>query len=174
MYEIRQLAVQDVAAFRQLRLAALHEVPSAFTTSLATELALTEAQQCERIAGPTLSAVWGAWDAQGNLVGSTGLQHHSLDKVRHKALVYAVYVAPQARGAGLSRRLVQAAIDYARAQPLLQHMLLNVTGTNLQAHQLYRSLGFQEYGREPHAIVTDGVLHDQILMWLPLRLAAVG
>ena len=172
MYQMLRLGHEHVADFRRLRLAALHDAPSAFTTSLATEEGMAEAQQRDRIAGPSLSAVWGAFDASGTMVASTGVLHLLQDKVVHKASVYAVYVAPSARGRGLSRQLVEAAIAYARSQPQLHQLQLSVTGTNVQAHKLYCALGFVEYGREPRAILADGSYHDQILMTMDLRPAA--
>lgn len=171
MYQIRKLGLGDSACFQRLRLAALHDTPSAFTTSLSAEQALTPTQCHDRIDGPSLSCVWGAWDAHGTLVASTGLMHQTLDKVQHKATLFAVYVAPASRGAGLARQLVQAMIAYARSQPQLQQLLLSVTASNRTAHQLYLSLGFTEYGREPRAILTAEGWHDQILMHLPLRAA---
>ena len=167
-FSIQRLRAGDAADFHQLRLQALHDAPSSFTTSLSTEEGMTPAQCAERMEGATLSAVWGARDVQGQLVASTGLLHDAKDKVRHKATIYAVYVAPQARGQGLSRQLVEAALAYARSQPLLDQVLLSVTSTNTAAHRLYLSLGFAAYGCEPRAIVTAEGYHDQILMHLPL------
>ena len=169
MYHIRRLQPEDAPAFRQLRLAALRDTPSAFTTSLSTEESMPAVQQLQRIAGASCNAIWGAFDSSEQLLGSAALLHQTMDKVRHKATIYAVYVAPDARGAGLSRQLVEAVIAHARAQPELTILQLSVTGSNAQAHQLYLRLGFIEYGREPHAIVTSQGHHDQILMWMPLR-----
>lgn len=169
MYTIARLGHEHVADYHRLRLAALHDTPTAFTGSIPTEQATPEAQLRERIAGASLSTIWGAWDAQGALVGTTGVLHLAQEKIQHKATVYAVYVAPSARGAGLARALMQAAIEYARAQPALRQLQLAVTVGNDRAHQLYQSLGFVEYGREPETIWANGGYHDQILMSLPLR-----
>lgn len=168
MYQIRQLGLSDTACFQRLRMAALQDTPSAFTTSLHSEQALTTAHWHERIEGPSLSCIWGAWDRDGTLVACTGLMHQALDKVEHKATIYTVYVAPAARGAGLSRKLVESVIVYARSHTQLQQLVLSVTAGNAPAHQLYLSLGFIEYGREPRAIRTQDGWHDQILMHLPL------
>lgn len=169
MYQIRQLELSDTACFQRLRMAALHDTPSAFTTSLHAEQALSSAQWHARIRGTSLSGIWGAWHADGTLVASAGLMHQAVDKVEHKATLYAVYVAPSARGAGLSRQLVESMIEHARNHTPLQQLLLSVTAGNAPAHQLYLSLGFNEYGREPCAIRTQEGWHDQILMHLPLR-----
>ncbi len=51
-------------------------------------------------------------------------------------------VAPEARGRGVGRRLVQACLDRARAEGASEVVLCSMT-TMTAAHGLYRSLGFE-------------------------------
>src|SRR5690349_13514192 len=66
----------------------------------------------------------------------------------HNGEIRRVMVHRSARGLGLGRRVTAALIDSARAAGVEQ-LLCDVRGNNHAAIALYRSLGFQEYGRLP-------------------------
>lgn len=85
-----------------------------------------------------------------------------------------MYVVPAARGTGLARPLLEAAIAHARQQPDLRQLQLGVTVGNAPALHLYPSLGFVEYGREPAALCVDGRYYDEILMQLELQPRCAG
>jgi ribosomal protein S18 acetylase RimI-like enzyme len=87
----------------------------------------------------------------------------------HRGNVFSVMVAPQARRRGVARALLLEALALARSAPGLRQLTLCVNAGNTGAIQLYRSLGFEAFGREPDALRVDGVLHDEIHMMLRLR-----
>jgi [ribosomal protein S18]-alanine N-acetyltransferase len=59
-----------------------------------------------------------------------------------------VVVAPQQRGKGVARALMQAWVEWARDAGV-NELLLEVRASNEAALRLYRGLGFQEQGRRP-------------------------
>jgi GNAT superfamily N-acetyltransferase len=59
-------------------------------------------------------------------------------------------VHPAARGRGLGRRLIGAALDFCRAAGYERVFLWTVTGLESAAH-LYRGAGFRRTHAEPHA-----------------------
>jgi ribosomal protein S18 acetylase RimI-like enzyme len=79
-----------------------------------------------------------------------------------------MYVRPDARKAGLGRRLVEAVIDHARAY--VEVIQLSAISDNQSARRLYSSLGFVEYGLEKDSLKQNGRYYDEILMALDLRL----
>jgi ribosomal protein S18 acetylase RimI-like enzyme len=58
-------------------------------------------------------------------------------------------------GRGIGRRLLTALIEWARAMPHVRKIELNVRATNARAIRLYRSLGFEEQGRQLERICID-------------------
>jgi ribosomal protein S18 acetylase RimI-like enzyme len=80
-----------------------------------------------------------------------------------------MYVAPEARGRGIGRALLQAAVDHARTREGLHRIGLAVTTTNAPARGLYRAFGFAGYGVEPDAYRIDGRSYDSELMTLALE-----
>ena len=161
--EIRLLLADDAEVFQELRLLALRECPTAFSSSYEEECDIPLTSVAESLAPAPDSAVFGAFD-DGRLVGVVGLQRERHRKLSHKAFVWGVYVAPAFRKRGLGRRLLRAALDHAAAMPGLRQVSLGVNVANSAAIALYESLGFQPYGIEKGFLLVDGVLHDEIHM----------
>lgn len=168
-YSIRRMSAGDLSAFRSLRLAALLESPTAFSATVDGEQGLSDEQVLTRMEGPSHSGIWGAWNANQVLVGTVGLLHLPQSKLQHKAALYAVYIAPCARGLGLGCQMMQTVIAHTRLLTDLRQLYLGVTAGNSPALRLYQSLGFVEYGREPAALCVEGQFYDEILMQLRLR-----
>jgi GNAT superfamily N-acetyltransferase len=102
---IRTLTPEDAAAFQTLRLRGLKECPEAFASSYEEE-AGTPLEEIERHLKPkTDSAIVGAF-REGELVGLTGVQREGMAKLAHKAFIWGVYVAPEARGNGVGSKIV--------------------------------------------------------------------
>jgi ribosomal protein S18 acetylase RimI-like enzyme len=161
--EVRLLCGADATAFQALRLEALARHPSAFASAYHEEADQPLAEVALRLdQGP----VFGAF-ANGALAGTAGLAVPARAKKRHKGELWGVYVREEDRGQGLGRRLVEAAIAHARGH--LEQLHATVTTGNHAARQLYRSLGFQTYGREPRGLKVSAAYFDQELLVLLLR-----
>jgi ribosomal protein S18 acetylase RimI-like enzyme len=161
--EIRALRPEDAAAFQALRLQGLLECPAAFASSHAEEVGTALTTIAERLATQDDRALFGAFDA-GVLAGTVGIQRESMRKLAHKAHVWGVYVAPPARGAGIGRALLTAALGFAATTLGVRQVTLGVNGQNAAAIALYRSLGFETFGVERGFLCVDGVLHDELHM----------
>lgn len=164
---VRRLAAEDAPALRQLRLDALRETPEAFGSSYEEEHTLTLADIRAWIVPADDSAMFGAFVDRA-LAGIVGVARQRKLKMRHKAQIWSVYVAPEMRGHGLARLLLRAAIDHAAAMHGVRTVLLSVTANNTAACRLYASLGFEQYGHEQEALCVNGTLYDELLMALPL------
>ena len=165
--QIRRLTPADASQFQQLRLRGLHDAPIAFGASVTEQLALSADEIAARITPHADRGVFGAFVGEA-LVGTLGLGREGAAKLAHKGYIWGVYVAPEARGTGVARALMQAAIDFACAVPGLLQLNLVVYVGNAGAIKLYESLGFEVFGREPGAIMVDGVLYDDLHMRLEL------
>ena len=79
-----------------------------------------------------------------------------------------MYVAPESRGQGISSRLLEAVVDYARDDLGLLQLHLQAISTNHAAVRSYLRMGFVRYGRIPRADILNGVEYDNDLMVLML------
>ena len=165
--DVRRLAESDAVSYRTLRLEGLKGSPTAFGSSYEESERRPLSSYAERLKPTDDGAVFGAFD-EDRLVGSVGVYRESGLKERHKAVVWGMYVTPDARRAGVARRLVSAALDAARAMSGVLQVKLAVEGTNAAATALYRSFGFEEYGREHRALRVEGRFYDEVHMVLYL------
>ena len=160
--EVRRLLGTDAARYREIRLEALKLAPEAFSSALAGESSEPVSWFAARLEA---SAVFGAF-GDGGLLGVAGLFVREGRKEAHKGVLWGLYVRPQARRAGIGRRLVEAVLDHARRR--VELIQVAVVGSNEPARRLYSELGFVEYGIEKNALKENGRYWDEVLMARPL------
>jgi ribosomal protein S18 acetylase RimI-like enzyme len=163
--------LDDVDAFWALRLRALREHPGAFASAFEESRSrprdAVRRDFQARNTGPE-SIVIGAFESD-SLVGTAGCFREQGAKLRHKAIIWGVYVAPEARGRGVGRALVEAAVATARSWDEVEEVRLSVASDNVAACRLYRALGFVVYGVEPRALKLPDRYVDEDHMVLRLR-----
>lgn len=160
---IRRLTASDLAAYRALHRFGMTESPDGFVDVTATDAARPdEAVEAVLARGEG----WGAFSGE-RLVGKLTIDALPYPSLSHTFWIHAVYVHPDARGTGASSKLLQAAIEDARAKGA-QRIALWVNGVNAHARGLYERLGFCQTGRVPGGIKVAGALVDDVLMTLEL------
>lgn len=164
---IRRLAPDDASVFQALRLVALKEFPSAFGSSYEEEKDFSATEIESRLALKPDCGRFGAFEAE-ILVGLVALGRESKHKRAHKALIWGMYVQPDARGKGVARALLLEALSLARSVSEVKQVNLSVNADNIGAICLYESVGFKAFGCEPGAMLINGELHDEIHMYLRL------
>jgi RimJ/RimL family protein N-acetyltransferase len=167
---IRRLDAADADAYQALRLRGLRESPSSFGSTYEEEADLPMSTIGERLARGAAGddVVFGEWDGDA-LVGVAGLNRARNRKGRHRGSVWGMYVAPEARGRGMARALLDALVAHARTVDGLERLELGVETTNAAARELYLRSGFIPYGVQPDAYRMDGTSWDSELMTLDLR-----
>ena len=91
------------------------------------------------------------------------------EKIRHKGLLFRMYVGTQYGGQGLGRQLINETIRRAGQLPNLEQMILTVVSTNTAAKKLYKKAGFQPFSLEKNALKDGDVYYDEEQMVLFLR-----
>jgi RimJ/RimL family protein N-acetyltransferase len=165
---IRRLVPDDAAAYRALMLDAYAQHSDAFTSTVAERAAQPLAWWQARIAATpdAHEVVFGAI-AGDRLIGAAGLTFETREKSKHKATLFGMYVPSEWRGAGVGRRLVEAALAHARGRGA-RVVQLTVTDGNDAARGLYERSGFVAFGVEPMAMALGPAWHAKVHMWCDL------
>lgn len=160
---IRALSPADVSAYVVFRREALADSPWAFAASAENDVGLDEARMAATLSEKG-SAVVGAFDEAGRLVGTCGLSSNRHRKMAHRVHLWGVYVTPAARGRGVGKAVVRGALDLARSWPGVNSAGLSASVRSKAAQALYRSLGFVVWGVEPRCLCIDGSFLDEVHM----------
>ena len=158
-YFLRRLGALEAAAFRELRLEGLRNHPEAFGASWEEESEKPLDWFKERLERNIVLA--GAADNL-QLLGVAALGIRQGLKLRHKGVLWGMYVRPEARGSGLAAALVERLLSEARG--IVEEVHLAVVTSNNAAVRLYTRLGFKEYGLEQRALKFGGRYYDEVLM----------
>ncbi len=144
---VRRIRSGEGAALRAIRLASLLDEPSAFSSTHAEEAAESDqfwAERAEGAAAGDVSAYFFAETEGGELVGMVGAYRPSPTEPTHREIV-SMWTAPEARGQGLGRRLVDEAVAWAQSTDA-ETIGLWVTEGNDAAVRLYERCGFARTG----------------------------
>lgn len=151
--DIRRLSIDDVDAFRTLRLEALQREPFAFRATFAEEDRQPRGYFAERL---TSGAVIGAL-VDGALVGIAGIASLDAADTPHCGVLWGVYVRQEMRGRGLAQAIIEMALRTARGQ--YDEIRLRVKAGNTPARALYARLGFAKL-RSEMAPAADGRIYE--------------
>jgi ribosomal protein S18 acetylase RimI-like enzyme len=170
---IRTLTASDVGPYRKLMLEAYAAAADAFTTTAEERALEPESWWVKRIADPKgLGASFGAIH-EGKLVGTVAVEYSVKPKLKHAASIIGMYVHESARGKGIGRALLLAAMRHASQRPGIEIATLTVTEGNAAAVRLYESAGFHTWGIQPRAIATSSGYKGRVHMWCALASHAV-
>lgn len=161
---IRRLSAADVATYGQIRLESLQRHPDVFGTSYEEEAALPDEVFVQQL---TTNLILGGGADEQHITGIVGFIVGGALKVRHKGILWGLYVQPEARGSGLAKALVNTLIDAVKDE--VEQIQLSVGAHNVPAARLYQGFGFEPYGLENSALKVGEQYLDEVLMALDLR-----
>lgn len=167
--ELRRLTATDAEAYRRVRLEGLRESPLAFVADFEKNSARPLEYFAALLKDLPDNFVVGAFD-EGELIGVGGLMCDEAPKLRHKGLIWGVYVVAGYRGRSVGRRIIEELIAIAVANaPHVEQVNIISTAANTRARDLYLSLGFKTWGLEPRSLLIDGQYYDDEHMVLFLK-----
>jgi len=167
MITVRRFGADEWRTHRDLRLRALTDAPDSFGSTFEREAARTDQDWATRLAhAATSSAEIPLVALQDDVpVGlAWGRQDDDEPGVAH---LYQVWVAPDARGLGVARLLLDAVIAWAMERGM-RELQLDVTAGHPAALHLYRRAGFVEAG------APEPVRPGSEMLCQPMRLAISG
>ncbi len=163
--KIRPLGAGDAAAFSALRREVTRENPVQMGLTFEDELTRTLDGFRAQLSSPLPNAVFGGF-IEGELVATAAVSRAGqFPSSHHKMVMWGVFTSPQHRRRGLSRQVVETALQHAFENGV-HRVNLQVYVPNEPAIKLYKEIGFVEYGIESEAVCLDGQYHDGVHMTL--------
>ncbi len=159
---IRPLNDKDLDAFLSIRMDSLRLNPEAFGASFSEKPDRNKTRQ-DLKAKNEENFILGYFEEEA-LVGIVGFIRYARQKTRHKGFIWGMFVYPEQRGKGIGKALMQACMEKARRIVGLEKVNLSVIAVQQRALQLYRDLGFVEYGLEKGASKVIGRNYDEVFM----------
>lgn len=167
MIAIARITPGNVSTFKDVRLRALLDTPSAFGSTYAMESALSDAEWTQR------AIRWNGERGIGFLAIDDGIGCGIVGSMLDEddatcATLLSMWTAPTHRRRGIGGRLVDEVVAWARTHDVVALRLM-VTSSNTDAVSFYKQLGFASTGRtEPYP--NDASLIEVEMLWrLPVR-----
>jgi ribosomal protein S18 acetylase RimI-like enzyme len=160
---VRRLRRDEAELLRDVRLRALRDSPWAFESSHARELGHT-AERGQRFADQVDSVIYVAMEGHACVGMAGGFTPPDLDDT---VQLWGMWVAPDARGRGRGRALVEAVLAWAGERGA-GTVRLDVTDTApaRPAAALYRAIGFEPTG-ERNVLDSDPSLETLVMTRSP-------
>jgi len=162
---IRCINADDAEDFSALRREVTRENPVPMGLTYEEELTRTLESFRTQLSFTHPNAMFGSF-VGGELTATAAVGYVSkFPSSRHKMVMWGVFTSPRYRRQGLSRQVVEAAIQHAFSNGV-HRVNLQVYVPNEPAVGLYKSIGFVECGAEPEAVYLDGQYYDGVHMTL--------
>lgn len=168
---VTRIQPEEWALLRDMRLLALHDAPEAFGQSYENAAAESELEwrSTARAASAGDRRAWFFARPEGGVPSGGRPAELGMVQARRRppddCLVFSMWVAPEARRAGVGRALIGAAADWARSWGG-RRIVLWVTGANERAMRFYERIGFRLLSDGPDA--ESGRAFGAFAMELPL------
>lgn len=169
MIVYRNLIPSDSKQYRELRLEALKNHPLSFGPVYEAEIKkdkLYFESLIEKQDG--IENIFGAFD-EGKIIGTCFFSQEEYEVKKHWGQLIQVYVSDDYRGKNIAYDLMQFVINKVFENPDIEYLTLGVAEGNLPAHNLYKKLGFIEYGMQKDYMRKNGVSVNEIFMRLERR-----
>ncbi|WP_410981563.1 GNAT family N-acetyltransferase [Bacillus cereus] len=164
-YMIRTGTIEDSEATLDIQKSVVSE--GHFLISLPEEFKKTSSEQKEWVQGvldnerETLLIA----EKDGEVVGWIVFMNENKQRLSHTGS-FGIMISKSHRGLGIGKMLLQALLDWAEKNPLIEKVSLAVFSTNHHAISLYKQMGFIEEGRKIKEFkMNNNNYVDDILMY---------
>ncbi|WP_413503138.1 GNAT family N-acetyltransferase [Serratia proteamaculans] len=158
--KLRRLNSSDYEKYLELRLEGFKNQPMQFRFSPEDEVSLGKELISRKLES---DYVIGAF-YDNHLVGIGGLGVLFGSKLKHRALIWGMYVTKEFRSKGISKLIVDSLVSQANLLHI-ESLLLTVVSENNVAMNLYEKSGFIQYAIDKNAVKNaDGTSLDEVLM----------
>jgi RimJ/RimL family protein N-acetyltransferase len=150
---VRPFQPDEWPAYKRIRLQALATDPHVFGSNLAKEEAHPDTHWQSALQDPAIG-IFGVY-AQEVLVGMTGVALKRDDPTGRVCVLWGSWLQPDFRKKGFSTLMYQARLDWARAHPTVQRVIVSHRASNLASMHANQKHGFVKTHVEDHIWLND-------------------
>ena len=162
---IRLMTGSDALSYRELRLKALQNNPESYLATLESESRRSIDAFASEIRYSLSSPVYGYYGIfldEFKLIGYAQLEKSYMEKQKHIAFMYNLYVDPSYRGNGLATKLFEFLRKEVKEKTEVERIFISCNRKNLPAQKLYQKLGFSQCGIKEKSVKWQGEYDDEI------------
>ncbi|WP_054703528.1 GNAT family protein [Bacillus sp. JCM 19041] len=160
---IRSAQIGDAEAIIKHTKHVLAENPLYYGTAV-DEFMITVEEEEEWIKSHTDKGVILLAELGGQLVGMVHLRLSTSRRFAHQAIL-GISIKEAFAGKGIGSKLIKQLLEWAKENPQIEKVSLEVFSNNERGMHLYKKLGFKEEGRRVrNARLDDGTYVDDIIM----------
>ncbi len=163
---IRQLTENNWREFSEVRLKALQTDPTVFGSNYEKESQMTEAEWRSRLKAKD-NAIFLIYEDE-TPIGMTGVSINWNDPTEKTALLWGSWLAPHARGKGLSELMYQTRINWAKQQPTVEKIIVSHRASNVASKYANQKHGFV-LTHKTEKVWTDSGVEDEIFYELKIK-----
>lgn len=161
--EIISLPASQWRTYHNLRLRAIQDSPQAFLDTEEQTRTFPEKKWRQRLADAAAGKNWQLFaKLDKQLVGMIGAFRGDEDTQNASVTAVGLWVAPEARGKGVGRKLMETLLDSLKRKSI-KTVHLSVNAEQAVAVALYKKLGFQIV-EEKELVMGDGKKHAELMM----------
>lgn len=139
--EIRQFKPEEWQTYKAVRLKALESDPRFFSASFDESRGLPDQKWQEDLLSPDI-AVFGVF-RHGDVIGLTGIAIDRNDPAKETAKLWGSWLEPQWRGKGLSRKIYETRLNWAKARPPVKRVTVSHRKSNAISKRANQRWGFK-------------------------------
>jgi len=170
MISIRPLTTNDATTYQQLRLKALQKDGQAFLNTIESEQTFSPNRYITEILYAHQThpyGYYGAFDDE-TLIGYVQIAPSGLDKQKHVAFIYNLYISPEYRSQGIATQLTTYVIELLKKHQL-ELLLVNCVASNTSACRFYEKVGFEKYATRPQSVKWNDEYDSEVEFALKLK-----
>jgi RimJ/RimL family protein N-acetyltransferase len=163
--EIKEIHAADLIAYKQFLMQGLEQDEQNFRISPGDEkdaLFPTKDKPDSFTLGAFEGSQWAG-------IVSFQREGENREKLRHKGLLFRMYISPGFRGKGIGQALIEELLKRVKALKDIEQINLTVVADNAIAKKVYEKFGFRSFAREFHAMKWKGKYYTEEQMVLFLR-----
>lgn len=164
--EVRPFHPEEWEVYKATRLRALESDPKFFGSRLDEEKALADNHWQERLTDPKF-LVLGVFN-EGQPIGMTGVAVDRSDDTGQTGKLWGSWLEPAWRNKGLSRKMYEARISWAKAHPTIKKLVVSHRKSNAVSKRANQRFGFK-FVNAKDTVWYNGEKETEFFYELPIK-----